>query len=113
MIESAAIDYSKAPDSGPLNGRWREVPTDSTHYGVDVMLGVEKPPPELLPIHRPRCPDCQARMITFAITEGPEGFEQRTFECARCGHTETRTLASDPFNSEAVGWIKGELRRPQ
>jgi hypothetical protein len=52
-------------------------------------------------------------MITFAVADGPECFEQRTFECARCGHTETRTLASDPLNSDAVGWTKGELRRPQ
>jgi hypothetical protein len=80
---------------------------------VDVMLGVEKPPPELLPINRPRCPACQARMITSAIADGPEGFEQRTFECAKCGHTEMRTMASDPLNSNAVGWTEGELRPPR
>ena len=76
------------------------------------MLGVEKPPPELLPTNRPRCPDCHARMITTAVADGPEGLEQRTFECAKCGHTETRTGASDPLKSNAVGWIEGELRRP-
>jgi hypothetical protein len=76
------------------------------------MLAPEKPPPELLPM-RPRCPDCQARMITTAVSDGPEGLEQRTFECAKCGHTETRKVAYDPLESNAVGWIKGELRRPQ
>ena len=52
-------------------------------------------------------------MTTTAISDGPEGLERRTFECAKCGHTETRTVAYDPLESNAVGWIKGELRRPQ
>jgi hypothetical protein len=52
-------------------------------------------------------------MITSAIADGPEGFEQRTFECAKCGHTEMRTMASDPLNSNAVGWTEGELRPPR
>jgi len=52
-------------------------------------------------------------MITSAVSDGPEGLEQRTFECAKCGHTETRTVVYGPLKSSAVGWIKGELRRPQ
>jgi len=52
-------------------------------------------------------------MATSAVSDGPEGFEQRTFECARCGHTETRTLVSDPLKSGAVGWTEGELRPPK
>ena len=52
-------------------------------------------------------------MITTAVSDGPGGLEQRTFECAKCGHTETRAVAYDPLESNAVGWIKGELRRPQ
>ncbi|WP_354124937.1 MJ0042-type zinc finger domain-containing protein [Bradyrhizobium sp. LA6.10] len=79
---------------------------------VNVMLGMERPPPELLPIGRPRCPECQARMITSAVSNGAEGMEQRTFKCGKCGHTETRTLA-DPLRSDAVGWTNGELRPPR
>jgi hypothetical protein len=52
-------------------------------------------------------------MITSAVSDGPEGLEQRTFECAKCGHTETRTVVYGPLESNAAGWIKGELRRPQ
>jgi len=52
-------------------------------------------------------------MITSAVSDGPEGLEQRTFKCAKCGHTETRTLASDPFRSNAFGWTNGELRPPK
>jgi exosome complex RNA-binding protein Csl4 len=52
-------------------------------------------------------------MITSAVSDGSEGLEQRTFECPKCGHTETRTVAYDPLESNAVGWIKGELRPPK
>src|SRR6478736_2675490 len=34
-----------------------------------------RPDPELLPRHRPRCPNCQMRMIPVAVSSGPEGFE--------------------------------------
>jgi hypothetical protein len=71
-----------------------------------------KTPPELLPI-RPHCPDCEARMITSAVSDGPTGLEQRMFECAQCGHSETRTVVYDPLKSNAVGWIEGELRPPR
>jgi hypothetical protein len=52
-------------------------------------------------------------MITSAVSDGPGGLEQRTFECAICGHTETRTMAFDPLKSNAVGWTEGELRPPK
>jgi len=51
-------------------------------------------------------------MMTVAISEGPDGFEHRTFECSKCGHTETRLLQSDPLQSGAAGWVDGELRPP-
>jgi hypothetical protein len=35
-------------------------------------------------------------MITSAVSDGPEVLEQPTFVYAKCGHTETTTLASDP-----------------
>jgi len=66
------------------------------------MPRTNKPDPELLPIHRPRCPDCQARMLTAAVLPGPEGFEHRIFECARCAHSETRMVARDPLDSNAL-----------
>ena len=80
--------------------------------GVIFFIMLAKPDPELLPIHRPRCPDCQTRMITVAIASGPEGFERRTYECRKCGHAETGIVACDPLKSDAVGWIAGELRPP-
>ena len=77
------------------------------------MAATNRPDPELLPIHRPRCPDCQARMITVAIASGPDGFEQRTFECGKCGHSESALVARDPFSSDSAGWIAGEQRPPR
>jgi tRNA(Ile2) C34 agmatinyltransferase TiaS len=74
---------------------------------------VAMPDPELLPIHRPRCPDCRARMITTGVSTGPEGFEHRAFECPTCRHREVKVLASDPLRSDAVGWTQGELQPPR
>ena len=70
---------------------------------------VQKPNSELSPIGRPRCPRCQMRMLTADISPGPEGFEHRTFECRKCGHTEKKILACDPLKSNAIGWLSGEL----
>ena len=72
-----------------------------------------KPAPELLPpIKPPRCPRCQARMLTIDVSPGPDGFEHRTFECITCGHTQETVIACDPLRSNAVGWTKGELKPP-
>ena len=72
-----------------------------------------KPAPELLPpIKPPRCPRCQARMLTIDVSPGPDGFEHRTFECLTCGHTQETVIASDPLRSNAVGWTEGELKPP-
>jgi hypothetical protein len=73
----------------------------------------KKADPELLPMHRPRCPRCQTRMMTADIISGPEGFEHRTFQCSKCGHAETSVVASDPFLSDAVGWTGSELFPPR
>jgi hypothetical protein len=43
------------------------------------------------------------------VLPGPDGFERWTFECLKCGHTETNVIASDPLKSEAIGWLSGEL----
>lgn len=69
--------------------------------------------PELLPIARQRCPECQTRMVTAAVEEGPEGFEHRSLECPRCGHSEQNVIASDPMNTKALGWLNSELHPPK
>ena len=69
--------------------------------------------PDLLPIGRPRCPKCQTRMVTAAVEEGPEGFEHRSFECSKCGHSEQNVVASDPMNTNALGWLNSELHPPK
>jgi hypothetical protein len=50
-------------------------------------------------------------MTTTAVSDGPEGFELRRFEGLKCAVTETKTLASDPLESDALRWLSGELGR--
>jgi len=70
--------------------------------------------PELLPTQRPRCPKCQMRMISIAVTAAAGGFEDRTFECMKCGHAETRRMVADPLASPAAaGWSHVDLKPPQ
>jgi hypothetical protein len=66
------------------------------------MPGMQKSDPELLPVHRPRCPNCQARMTTAGVLPRPDGFEHRTYECPKCAHAETRIEASDQFEFDAL-----------
>jgi hypothetical protein len=71
------------------------------------MAATRKPDPELLPIHRPRCPRCQTRMITVGIESEPGGFERRSFECRKCGHAETGSVLGDPYRSdEPIGDLR-------
>jgi hypothetical protein len=49
-------------------------------------------------------------MITTAVSEGPEGFEHRSFECLKCGHLEKKVVAVDPVISPDS--INGELKPP-
>jgi hypothetical protein len=49
-------------------------------------------------------------MRTTAVSDGPEGFEHRRFECLKC--TEIRMFAADPIKSDALRWLSGELRQP-
>jgi hypothetical protein len=51
-------------------------------------------------------------MVTTAVSDGPEGFERRTFACRKCAHAEIRTVACDP-KSDAVGWTKDEPNPPK
>jgi hypothetical protein len=77
------------------------------------MASWKKPDAELLPILRPRCPNCQTRMVTAAVSDGPEEFEHRTFKCLKCAHTDRLVLTSDPLKSNATGWINSELQPPK
>jgi hypothetical protein len=65
----------------------------------------------LTTFERPRCSRCQTRMMLERVSPGPVGFEHRLFECPKCDQVETRVITSDPFNSEARGWLSGELGR--
>jgi tRNA(Ile2) C34 agmatinyltransferase TiaS len=77
------------------------------------MPGMQKSDPELLPVHRPRCPNCQARMITAGVLPRPDGFEHRTYECPKCAHAETRIEASDQFEFDVLsGSDPGSSQRP-
>jgi hypothetical protein len=89
--------------------RARRLALFSCRYGE-----LEKPDPELLPVHRPLCPKCQKRMTTTAVSDGPAGFELRRFECLKCTVIETRTPASDPLKSDALLCIgqNGHFIRP-
>jgi hypothetical protein len=66
----------------------------------------------LTAIERPRCSRCQTRMMLERVSPGSIGFEHRLFECPKCDHVETSAIVSDPFKSNAAGWLAGELRAP-
>ena len=72
-----------------------------------------RPEPTLIPIERPRCPKCSNRMMLASISPAAEGFDSRTFECAKCDHTLTRTVARDPMKSEAAGWQYSARKAPE
>jgi DNA polymerase III alpha subunit (gram-positive type) len=62
-------------------------------------------------LERPRCPKCQSRMMLARIMPGPPGYDLRNFECDKCDHVLTITVADDPMNG-SVGWLAGELKPP-
>jgi hypothetical protein len=62
---------------------------------------------------RPMCPECKHRMGLARISPGTRGFEERTFECSTCGRTDKISLAVDPMQTDAVGWLASELRPPR
>ncbi|MBR1229606.1 response regulator [Bradyrhizobium sp. AUGA SZCCT0176] len=69
--------------------------------------------PSLIPIERPRCPKCSNRMMLARISPASESYDSRTFECTKCDHTQTRTVARDPMKSETAGWQYSELKAPE
>jgi hypothetical protein len=43
---------------------------------------------------------------------GPKGFDLRNFECVKCVHVVTLTVAADPIKSNNFGWLADELKPP-
>jgi hypothetical protein len=64
--------------------------------------------PSLLPIERPRCPNCHGRMMLARIEPGPAHADLRTFECPKCEHVQ-KMLVEYPMKSDGAGWLNGEL----
>ena len=55
----------------------------------------------LLPIECPHCVRCLTRMRLAKIVPGAGSSEERIFECAKCGATETKFVA-DPLDSNEL-----------
>jgi hypothetical protein len=70
-----------------------------------------RPDPSLVPIERPRCPECQGRMMLARIEPGPNGSDLPTFECSKCEHVH-RVLAEDPMKSAKAQWHYNNLNSP-
>jgi hypothetical protein len=69
--------------------------------------------PSLSSIECPRCPHCQARMELESIAPEPQGYDLRTFECAKCDRISTRLVPRDPMKTGDLSrWLGGELDRP-
>jgi hypothetical protein len=64
-------------------------------------------------VERPMCPTCKHRMGLAYISPGMRGFEDRTFECSTCHHTEKISFPIDPLKTDALGWLAGELKPPR
>jgi hypothetical protein len=83
----------------PPESRWR-----SMEPGLSPII-------PLSAIERPVCPRCQTRMMLARISLAGQ-FEQQSFECPKCDEVVTKTFVTDPMKSDAVGWLKGELKPP-
>jgi hypothetical protein len=70
-----------------------------------------RPDPSLLPIERPRCPECQGRMMLARIEPGPNHSDLRTFECPKCEYVQ-KMLVEDPMKS-SLGWQHSGLNSPK
>jgi hypothetical protein len=62
---------------------------------------------------RPRCVKCQSRMEVQRITAARSGFEHWTLRCTKCGHIHQAQVPTDPMNTDARGWLHGELKSPE
>jgi hypothetical protein len=61
-------------------------------------------------IEFPHCPRCQARMMLESISPAPQGYDLRTFGCAKCDLISARLVPCDPMKTgDAPRWLDGEL----
>ena len=67
--------------------------------------------PSLIPIERPRCRRCRARMTLARIEPGPASSILRTFECPKCERVQ-KMLAEEPTKSHIAGWLNSSGLRP-
>jgi hypothetical protein len=51
-------------------------------------------------------------MSLARIMPGPKGYDLRKFECDKCDYVVNLSVATDPMNLEALGWLAGGLRPP-
>jgi hypothetical protein len=47
------------------------------------------------------------------IIPGPKGYDLRNFECGKCDHVITLTVAADPMKSDAMRWLAADLKPPE
>jgi hypothetical protein len=66
----------------------------------------------LTAIERPRCANCQTRMLLARSSPLPNGAEKRIFECPKCSLSETR-MVTDPLKSETVERLTAHVRPPR
>lgn len=59
---------------------------------------------------RPACPKCKTLMLLARVMPGPTGYEYRTFECARCDHSDVILFCTDSMKSNQAGWQYRELK---
>jgi hypothetical protein len=58
------------------------------------------------------CLMCAAEMVGVGATPARLGINARTFECLQCNRVEKVLEVADPIQSNVIGWLFGELRRP-
>lgn len=68
--------------------------------------------PSLIPIERPRCRWCQARMMLARIEPSPAGSALWTFECPKCERVQ-KVLTEQPIESHMARWLNSGLRPPK
>jgi hypothetical protein len=69
--------------------------------------------PSLWMIERPNCPNCTTRMNPARVMPNSNGHDVRTFECNKCDHILTLTLAGDPMNADSANSINDALKSPK